>query len=130
MGDGTVLGCLVLTDRDIGLSKKMGVDVASAVMTGKNGLKGNNAILVGFLDAAEEGSVQTTLTGLNTTVVAGCIAVPDIDKQLGYRLTGSDIDILDLEVQVDTWLALLDVLADELAIDVVGTISDLWRKNA
>jgi len=53
--------------------------------------------------------------------------VPDIDIHIRHRLTCLDVDVLSLDVEIDTLRieCLLDILADELASDIVRAISHL-----
>ena len=64
-------------------------------------------------------------------VDSGGISVPDIHVDALYRFAGIDIEILNLQVEVDTIAVhvLLDILPNKLASDVVGANGDLGREN-
>jgi hypothetical protein len=64
-------------------------------------------------------------------VDASSIGIPDINPNIRDRLTSSDVDVLNLKVEINTVTVqvFLDVLTDLFASNVVGTIGDLGSQN-
>lgn len=64
-------GAIVTVDGRVEVSQQVGVDGAAVVVTGEDGLEGDNTILIGLLDTAEEGRVPAVggvvATGGDTT---------------------------------------------------------------
>lgn len=110
-----------------------GVDVGRAtfVVAGEDGVELGNTVVVGGLEATQEGAVQAALaSSVDARVDAGAVAVPDVEEHVGDGLAGVDVDELHLQVQGDTKLVLGDVLLDELAGNEVWADGVLWREDA
>lgn len=124
------LDCAVGRDRCIGVSEEMGMGSTSLVMTGEDGLKLNNTIVVGDLDTTKESGVQTSL-GANAGVNTSGVAVPDVGGQVGDSIAGRYVDVLDLEEQRHsvTELCFDDVGSQVFADDVVRTSGDLGGQD-
>lgn len=106
------------------------------VVTGDNSLKGSNTLGISSSDTAKESSVQirfigriTVAVGDDTGIDAGRIAVPEVEVDVGHGLAGVDIDDLDIHSHGHTDLVLSHVLADEIARNVVGTLSHFWNQD-
>lgn len=119
------------------------VGSATSVVTGEDGLKLGNTILVGLLQATKECVVQIFLVvrvavafrldaRVNTLdFVSICfrlyvdnmityrrIAVPDIHVDLRNRLASLGVDKLDVEEKRNTLLILRDVRANQFTSDI------------
>jgi hypothetical protein len=70
-------------------------------------------------------------TDRDTGVDAGGIGVPDINPNIRDRLAGSDVDVLDLKVEINTITVqvFFDDTTDLFSSDVVGTVCDLWSQD-
>lgn len=70
-------GAVVAVDGGVKVGQEMGVDGAAVVVTGEDGLEGNNTILIGLLNTTEEGRVPTVggvvATGGDTTTYLALI---------------------------------------------------------
>lgn len=115
----------------------MDVGGTAGVVTGEGCVKLHNPALVGLVDTTEEGIVKvgsvravTIAAGRDARVDTGGVAVPQLDVDRGNRLAGVDINDLDVEVQRYTFLILGNVLTDQLALDPIGSLSYIWRKDA
>lgn len=102
----------------------MDVNGAAGVVAGHDGVKGQDAVVVAELDAAEGGVVEAVgvvgvavAAGLDAAVDACGVAVPRLEGDVGQGLAGGGVDKLDLKGQGDTGLGVGDVLANELARD-------------
>lgn len=135
-------------DRGLGVARAVGdvglggdVDVRSPrhVVAGEGGQELDHAVVVGDLDAAQEGLVVgravvalgpavQELDGIwvhsrEGRVVTGCVAVPDGECNSGQGLAGLGVDHSDVEVEVDAGLVLAEIVADHLTVDT-GHLSD------
>lgn len=74
---------------------------------------------------------RVVATGRDTRVNTSGVSIPDIDPNIGNRLAGIDINVLNLEVEINTITVqvLLDVTTNLLASDIVRTISDLGSQD-
>lgn len=130
-GDGTVF-----QEARAGVREQVGVGGPAVVVTGNDGLEVDDAVVVGQLDAAEVGGVDTVRGVVardgDARVDTGGVRAPDVDGDGGNGRAGADVDVLHLEVQVDTVgvLGLLHVGAEVLALDIVGTGGDLRGQDA
>lgn len=119
--------------QDSGARRRLDVDVGSTagVVAREHGIELNNSIVIGLLNTAAKGRVQTALAGgRNTRVHAGSIAVPSVDQDLGHTRAGGDVDKLDVEVQRHAGLPVGHLTADQLAGNPVGTNSGLGNDDA
>lgn len=70
-------GAVVAVDGGVKVGQEMGVDGAAVVVTGEDGLEGNNTILIGLLNTTKEGGVPTVggvvATGGDTTTYLALI---------------------------------------------------------
>jgi hypothetical protein len=106
-------------------------------MTREKSLKGYDTIRIRLLDSTMESVVQVAgvidvsiAVGNNARVHTRAVAVPDLEESFRHRLARVHIDDLNVERKRYTRLILGDVLADELALDPVGTLSRLGTQNA
>lgn len=115
------------------------VDVgrAAGVVARDDGLELDHTVDVGLLEAAEEGLVEVggvvgvaVAGGYDAGVDACGVAVPGVDVNGRDGLAGRGVDELDVEVEGNTGLVLRHVCANQLAVDVVWALSDLWLENA
>ncbi|KAI6753732.1 hypothetical protein HG531_005901 [Fusarium graminearum] len=118
--------CLVLEQSSVCMSQKVNVGCTAGVVTWEECLKLSNAILVSLLDTTTKGGVNVGLVVgvsiawvVHTSIDTGCVAVPNIEIQLWYRLAGLDVDDLVVEDEVNTLLVLLEVATNGLTTDVL-----------
>lgn len=122
-------------DGDVHVGKNVSVSGASVVVARENSLERHDSIFVCRLNATEISRVvpirSVVTAGGDAGVDSSGIAIPDVDPDLRHRFACIDIDVLDLEIDVDTIgvFLLFDVLANLLPYDVVRSSSDLWSHN-
>lgn len=128
---------LVGEEGGVGVGHEMYVAGTAGIVTGKDGLEGGYAVLVGGLDASEEsivdvGSVRgiTVTVGNDTAIDTRSVAVPDLEIEVRDGLAGVNIDNLVVEKEVDTLLVLGEVFANVLATDIIGSLGDIGGQNA
>lgn len=136
----------VVVDRGIGLvGDKMNVGCTRGVMAWEDREPLRNTVLIGLLDATNEGSVdigsvggfaiaasnynngsitaphtegQTSVMLTNSRVNTGSVGRPDIDVDIGDGLASRDVDEFNVEVGGNALLVLANVVADILAVDI------------
>ena len=109
---------------------RLEVDVhrASLVPAGIDGVEGDRARLVGGLEPRR--NVRVRGGGAETGVVAGGVGVPDLDRRAGIGVQRVGVDDREVEAERRSRLALGDVAADRLAVEVVRALGHLRREHA
>jgi hypothetical protein len=107
------------------------------VMSRENSLEHNDTLLVALLDTTEPRCVKVRRISAvsiavrhNAGVYTNGVTVPELKESLRYRLTGIDIDDLDVEREWNTCLSLSHILAHELALDPVRSLGRLGSEDA
>ena len=106
-------------------------------MTWNNGLVLGHSVDISLNDTAKESCVQVGQI-IRVAIARSCdagvdtrgITVPEIHVDRRNRLASAGVDELDVKVERNALLAIRDVAANQLAIDVVGTLSDFRLQNA
>lgn len=102
---------------------------AAGVVTRENGLEIDGAVIPCDLDASHSLILKIGLVGWvavheadDTTIYTRRVGRPNLDSRVFQSLAGVDIDDLDVHVQVDTFLAVSDILANMLASDILSRV--------
>lgn len=119
--------------RDVGLGGDVDVRSPRHVVAGEGGQELDHAVVVGDLNAAQEGLVVgravvalcpavKKLDGVGVDSreggVAACrVAVPDGQRDAGQWLASLEVDHADVEVEVDAGLVLAEVVANHFTVD-------------
>lgn len=105
-------------------------------MAWKDTLEHGDALGVSGSDTTKERLVQVAgvggvavATGSDARVDARGVAVPVVDVDVRHGLAGVDVDDLDVDGDGDADLSLGHVLADELARDVVRSLSHFGHED-
>lgn len=137
MRGGQVVHGAVLADGGVLVEDGVDVDGAAGVVAREEGVEGGDALLVGGLQATEEGLVEhrgvlrVAIAGVGgSRVDAGGVAAEDLEVGADDGLAGLHIDDLEVVVDGDTLLVVDEVLADVLTGDVVGATLSLGSQNA
>lgn len=113
------------------------MDGAAGVVAREEGVEGGDALLVGGLQAAEEGLVEHR--GVLRVAVAGVgcpgvdargVAAEDLEVGADDGLAGLHVDDLEVVVHGDALLVVDEVLADVFTGDVVGATLSLRSQDA
>ena len=106
-------------------------------MSRNDGLVLSNAIDISLHNSTQESGVQVgqivrvaIARSCDTRVDTRSVTVPEIHIDRRNGLAGASVDELDVKVERDTLLAVRDVAANQLAIDVVGALRDFRLQNA
>ena len=110
-------------DGGVGVDQDVDVGSTSGVVTGEDAVELSNTVFVGKLDAAQPGSVKTSLGSLDAGVNSSGIAVPDLNIDIGHGVASVNIDHLVIKGDRNTGLVLDDILADVLASNICEWIS-------
>lgn len=97
----------------------------------------SDTVDVGLHDSAQECCVQVGQV-VRVTIARCCdagvdtsrIAMPEVHVDRRNRLASAGIDELDVKVERNALLTVRDVAANQLAIDIVGTLGDFRLQNA
>lgn len=130
-------GAVGADDGGVGVvGEDVNVSGTASVVTREGGFELDDTVDVGLLQSAVEGVVEvrsvvgvSVSAGGNARVDASAVAVPGIDVDGGCRGAGGGVDELDIDEERDTGLVLGHVRANQLAIDVVGTLGDFWLQD-
>lgn len=130
-------GAVGADDGGVGVvGENVNVSGTAGVVTREGGFELDDTVDVGLLQSAVEGVVEvgsvvgvSVSAGGNARVDASAVAVPGIDVDGGCRGAGGGVDELDIDEERDTGLVLGHVRANQLAIDVVGTLGDFWLQD-
>ena len=104
------------------------VNRASLVPAGIDGGKPGEALRIGALPAAEEGS--TRRSAAEARVEPGGVAVPDLDERVPDGLAGRGVDDGRAQVEPHALVAVPDVSPKPAVRDVVGALGLLRREDA
>lgn len=111
--------------------------LTAGVVTRDDGLVLSYAVDVGLHDSAEESGIEVAgVVGVSVAarrdarVDAGGIAVPEVHIDGWDWLASAGVDELDVKIERHAFLAISDVAADQLAVDVVGTLGDFGLQDA
>jgi hypothetical protein len=111
--------------------------LTAGVVSGHDGLVLRDAIDVGLHDATQESCVDVAqvvgvaVAGRYDAGVDACgVAVPDVHVDGWEGLASAGVNELNVEIQRDAFLAIGDVAADELAVDVVRAHGDFGLQDA
>jgi hypothetical protein len=106
--------------------------LTAGVVARENGFVLGDTVDIGFDDSTQESVVQvsevfrvTVAVRCDTRIDSCCVAVPKVHVDSRDRLARAGVDQLNIKVKRDTLLTIGDVATDKLAIDVVGTLSNL-----
>lgn len=150
----TEKGTVGTNDGVIGVvGEDVNVGSTTSVVTWDDRLELSNTVDVGLLDTTEEGRIEVASvilvavarckdTGVHTSGVA-CetirlitivrlgfpLTVPCIHVDGWNRLAGRCVDDLDVQEQRNTSLTFGHITANELAVDIVRSLSDLWLQD-
>lgn len=134
---GQVVDGAVLTNGCVLVQNGVDVDGTAGVVAREEGVEGGDALLVGGLQAAEEGLVEhrrvlcVAVAGVGCSRVdAGGVAAEDLEVGADDGLAGLQVDDLEVVVDGDTLLVVDEILTDVLAGDVVGATLSLRSQNA
>lgn len=134
---GQVVDGAVLADGGVLVQDGVDVDGAAGVVAREEGVEGGDALLVGGLEAAEEGLVEdrgvlrVAVAGVGGSGVdSGRVAAEDLEVGADDGLAGVHVDDLEVVVDGDALLVVDEVLTDVLAGDVVGATLTLSGKDA
>jgi hypothetical protein len=97
----------------------------------------SNTVDISLHDSTQESCVQVgqivrvaITRSRNTRVDTRGVAVPEIHVDRRNGLASAGVDELDVKVERNALLAVRDVAANQLAIDVVRALSDFRLQNA
>jgi hypothetical protein len=116
---------------------RQGGMLTAGVVAGNDGLVLSDTVGVGLDDATEESVVEvvqvvgvTVARGRDARIDTSGVAVPEVHVDGGDGLASAGVDELDVKVHGDTLLAIGDVAADKLAVDVVRALGDFRLQDA
>lgn len=156
MGNVTALNGVIGQDCHTVMSHEVNMGSTTRIVSSKDCVESRDTVIVCSLKSTQEGVVLSTNTsqciahheeknsykiswvlitvaiavGLDTRVDSGSIGLPSVHIQTRHRLAGTDINVLILKMNSNTFLSVNNVTADELARDIVRPKGDFGSQDA
>jgi len=101
------------------------VNRTATVVTWENGLKLNCAVFACNLNSTQGLIIDICLViavavtdAYHTAIDTCCVCSPDLNSNVIKRLAGIDINNLNVKMQINTFFAFLNILANLFALDI------------
>jgi hypothetical protein len=103
----------------------MNMNCTASIMARNDGLESNGAIVSGDLDTPQRLTLKICRVFWiaihatdHATIHTGCISRPNLDRDVFERFASIHIHYLNVQIQVNTLLAISNILANVLALNI------------